>query len=73
MNGLLLTANLHNLFDWGFIAFKDSGEMQISSRLSKEEQLRLGLVAGKLLQNPTPKTIQYLSEHRARFQEWKGS
>jgi predicted restriction endonuclease len=49
-NGILLTANLHRLFDAGLISFDDLGKMIISSKLSKSEQTLLGINNKKTFQ-----------------------
>ncbi|MEY4918792.1 MAG: hypothetical protein RL616_2705 [Verrucomicrobiota bacterium] len=67
-NGLLLTANLHKLFDAGLISFDDSGEMRVS-RLSQSEQEIFGLIGKKLSKKPSAETSNYLSHHRTKFLE----
>lgn len=66
-NGLLLTVNLHKLFDAGLISFDDSGKMLVSSRLSQSEQEILGVVGQKLSKKPSSETANYLSYHRSKF------
>ena len=68
-NGLLLTANLHKLFDAGLISFEDSGEMMVSSKLSKSERAIFGLAGRKLIKMPSPQTANYLLHHRTKFME----
>jgi putative restriction endonuclease len=68
-NGLLLTANLHKLFDAGLISFDDSGKMLVSSKLSQSEQEIFGLVGKKLSKKPSAETANYLSYHRTKFSE----
>ena len=68
-NGLLLTANLHKLFDAGLISFDDSGKMLVSSKLSQSEQEILGVVGKKLSKNPSAETANYLAYHRTKFLE----
>jgi hypothetical protein len=68
-NGLLLTANLHKLFDAGLISFDDSGKMLVSSKLSQSEQEIFGLVGKKLSKKPSVETANYLSYHRTKFLE----
>jgi HNH endonuclease len=68
-NGLLLTANLHKLFDAGLISFEDSGKMLVSSKLSQSEREIFGLVGRELTQTPSPKTAIYLLHHRTKFLE----
>jgi hypothetical protein len=68
-NGLLLTANLHKLFDAGLISFDDSGKMLVSSKLSQSEQEIFGVVGKKLSKKPPAETANYLSYHRTKFLE----
>lgn len=68
-NGLLLTANLHKLFDAGLISFDDSGRMLVSSKLSQSEQDIFGVVGRKLSKKPSPETAEYLSYHRTKYLE----
>ena len=42
-NGLCLSPTYDRLFDIGLITFKDSGEIIVSSHLSRQNRLRLGL------------------------------
>lgn len=66
-NGLLLTANLHRLFDAGLISFDDSGKMLVSSKLSQTEQEIFGVVGKRLFQKPSAETANYLAYHRTKF------
>ena len=66
-NGLLLTANLHKLFDAGLISFEDSGKMLVSSKLSQSEREIFGVVGKKLSQKPSVETANYLAYHRTKF------
>jgi putative restriction endonuclease len=68
-NGLLLTTNLHKLFDAGLISFEDSGEMTVSSKLSQSEREIFGLTGRKLIKKPSPQTANYLLHHRTKFVE----
>lgn len=68
-NGLLLTANLHKLFDAGLISFDDSGQMLVSSKLSQSEQEIFGVIGKKLSKKPSAETANYLSYHRTKFLE----
>ncbi len=68
-NGLLLTANLHKLFDAGLISFDDSGKMLVSSKLSQSEQEIFGVIGKKLSEKPSAETANYLSHHRTKFLE----
>lgn len=65
-NGLLLTANLHKLFDAGLISFEDSGKMLVSSKLSQSERKIFGLIGRRLSQTPSAETANYLLHHRTR-------
>ena len=64
-NGLLLSANLHKLFDAGLISFDDSGKMLVSSQLSQSEQEIFGIIGKKLSRKPSVETANYLSHHRS--------
>jgi len=66
-NGLLLTANLHKLFDAGLIAFEISGKMVVSSKLSSSEQEIFGVIEKKLSKAPSVETASYLSYHRTKI------
>ncbi len=68
-NGLLLTANLHKLFDAGLISFEDSGKMVVSSKLSTSEQEIFGVIGRRLSKKPSAETVKYLASHRAKFAE----
>jgi predicted restriction endonuclease len=68
-NGLLLTANLHKLFDAGLISFENSGKMLISSKLSGAERTILGVSRKGLLKKPSSKMAIYISYHRQTFLE----
>jgi hypothetical protein len=68
-NGLLLTANLHKLFDAGLISFEDSGKMIVSSKLSTSEQEIFGVIGRRLSKKPSAETVKYLAYHRAKFAE----
>jgi hypothetical protein len=68
-NGLLLTANLHKLFDAGLISFEDSGKMLFSSKLSQSEREVFGVIGKKLSQKPSAEIAKYLRYHRAKVYE----
>ena len=68
-NGLLLTANLHKLFDAGLISFDDSGKLLVSSNLSQSEKEIFGVIGKKLSKKPSTETANYLSYHRTKFLE----
>jgi hypothetical protein len=63
-NGLLLTANLHKLFDAGLIAFEDSGPMLVSPQLSPAERKIFGVVGQTLATTPSPRVAKYLAYHK---------
>jgi hypothetical protein len=63
-NGLLLTANLHRLFDAGLISFRNSGRMMVSRLLSRQERRLLKLAANRLSQKPPRGMGKYLAYHR---------
>src|SRR5208282_1530670 len=60
-NGLLLTANLHKLFDAGLISFEDSGKMLVSSKLCQVEQGIFGVIGKGLSKRPSAEIAKYLS------------
>lgn len=66
-NGLLLTANLHKLFDAGLISFEDSRTMLVSSKLPQSEQEIFGVIGKKLSKKPSAETAIYLAYHRTKF------
>ncbi len=66
-NGLLLTANLHKLFDAGLISFEDSGMMLVSSKLSQPERELFGVIGKKLSKKPSVETANYLAYHRTNL------
>ena len=66
-NGLLLTANLHKLFDAGLISFEDSGKMLVSSKLSQSEREIFVIIGKKLSKKPSAETANYLTYHRTKF------
>ena len=68
-NGLLLTANLHKLFDAGLISFDDTGKMLVSSKFSQSEQEIFGVIGRKLSKKPSAETANYLLYHRTKFLE----
>lgn len=50
-NGLLLTPNLDKLFDLGLISFENNGKIIISSKVSSEDYVFLGVNANMRLRN----------------------
>jgi putative restriction endonuclease len=66
-NGLLLTPNLDQAFDQGYISFKDDGEVIISSRLSASTQQALGLAPDFKLRSVNARHLPFLHWHRSRL------
>jgi putative restriction endonuclease len=66
-NGLLLAVHLDALFDRALITFQDSGEMQVSKRLSANEREVFGITspARKLLLSAAH--LEYMRHHQDRF------
>lgn len=64
-NGLLLDANFDNLFDRGYISFKNDGTMMVSSKIdaATRQNLRLDTLT-KLAFVPPSGMHKYLSHHR---------
>ena len=62
-NGLLLCPNHDKLFDKGFITFKDSGEVIISEKLSKNDRMFLNIREGMKI-NMDPEQIPFMRFHR---------
>jgi predicted restriction endonuclease len=64
-NGLCLVANLHRLFDAGFITFDDEDLMRVSGWLSPEDQMSLKLEGRMRIRSAlTAKQEIYLRFHR---------
>lgn len=63
-NGLLLLPNMDRLFDLGWISFDDSGGINISQRLSKTDQLSLGINDKMHLLKVVNEQRKYLEYHR---------
>ncbi len=63
-NGLLLTPNFDLLFDQGFIAFRENGQIIISSRFSMEDRQAFYLDSSQGLRKVFPKNRKYLEYHR---------
>jgi hypothetical protein len=64
-NGLLLLPNLQTAFQQGFITFQNDGTILISSRLTEEAQLQLGLnhtLRLRFLESPHLPYLQFHSE-----------
>lgn len=63
-NGFLLTPNLDKLFDQGLISFDDRGKIMISSKITQEEAMQLGLSPDMRLQKIEEGHRPYLEYHR---------
>lgn len=63
-NGLMLTANLDALFDYGLLSFEDNGRILISSCLSGEDRELLGVRDGCLQRKLSKAEGKYLAHHR---------
>lgn len=64
-NGLLLVPNLDKLFDKGLVTFQDSGEIQISSKLSNDDLAKLNINPFlRIRRELSPKQQHYLHYHR---------
>lgn len=63
-NGLLLQPTLDHLFDSGLITFDESGLIEISERLSKDDIQSLNLSTKFRLQKLLPKAMSYMQYHR---------
>lgn len=64
-NCILLTPNMHNLFDRGLISFTDAGELMKSYALTFEQAVAMGVPA--LIEKPQrfrPGQIPYLRHHQ---------
>jgi predicted restriction endonuclease len=64
-NCILLTPNMHNLFDRGLISFTDAGELMKSYALTYEQAAAMGVPA--LVDKPQrfrPEQIPYLRHHQ---------
>jgi HNH endonuclease len=63
-NGILLTPNLDDLFDSGFISFKDDGAILIASELTNEACTALGVNSEMRLRKINSAHLPYLDFHR---------
>lgn len=63
-NGILLSPNIDAAFDDGFISFNPDGEILLSKRLYKSDQVGLGLNATMRLSQKMEKCEPYLEFHR---------
>ena len=70
-NGLLLTPNIDRLFDKGLISFADSGELLVSSFLSKNSTKLFG-VHERIKIALNEKHTNYMIYHRENIFETKG-
>ncbi len=64
-NGLLLTPNLDQAFDTGFISFANDGRILISKRLSNIDQQELGISDSMKLREIADRHRKYLAFHQA--------
>lgn len=67
-NGILLCAHIDALFDRHLITFEDDGRLRISSAVSPDNRVRLGLSDDLTIEGLTPRHAPYLAHHRALFQ-----
>ena len=63
-NGLLLSPNLDSCFDSGLISFDNQGEILISHKLHKDDQVALGINQDMRLRKLDPKHVKFLEYHR---------
>lgn len=63
-NGLLLNPNLDVLFDSGYVGFGDNGKIQLSSRMTKDEYLSLGVEPTMRLRKNYSDTLRFLEYHK---------
>ena len=63
-NGLLLTPNLHALFDAGYISFDDDGKLKLSAELTDDDIAYFGLSENVRIRFVNQNMKQYLSWHR---------
>ncbi len=66
-NGLLLSPNLDAAFDAGYISFENNGCILISSRLTEEDQDKLGIHSGLRISRLTNKHDSYMGYHRTQI------
>lgn len=66
-NGFLLSANLDALFDRFLISFSSAGELLVSSSISDESRLNLGLDKTLHLRWLAKEHLPYLQFHREKF------
>lgn len=66
-NGLLLCAHIDALFDRHLISFEDDGQMLISSVVSDDNRLRLGLAKSARIEGLDARHAPYLTHHRSLF------
>lgn len=65
-NGLPLIASIDALFDTGLISFESSGRLIASSSMNAIERRIFGIDRATLRKQPSPKTVEYLAQHRAK-------
>lgn len=66
-NGLLLSPTFDALFDKYFISFSNTGEIMLSSVISKTEFLKMGVTGNEKINNLSPKNKSYLKRHRDKL------
>jgi putative restriction endonuclease len=66
-NGLLLTPNYDLLFDWGLIAFRENGNIIISTQLSQEDRHAFQADKSLMLRNIFPGNQPFLEYHRDKI------
>ncbi len=66
-NGLLLSALWDSAFDAGLISFSDGGSILISTTLSGEAHVALGLEKPPILRGLTSPHLRNLRWHRSRY------
>ena len=64
-NGLLLSRNMDILFDQGYISFKNTGEIKVSSRIPKELIKHLSMYKLNMVYL-NKKRLKYLEYHRKK-------
>ncbi|MCU1806375.1 HNH endonuclease [Cytobacillus firmus] len=62
-NGLLLCPNHDKLFDSGYISFSENGSLLVSSKLSKDILIRMGLTSEQSIEISKEREV-YMSWHR---------
>ena len=68
-NGLLLCAHIDALFDRHLITFEDDGLLRISSLVSSDNRVRLGLDPSYRITGLDARHWAFLAHHRGRFKQ----